>query len=421
MAKKLKQKANSAWEISVEDAGNVWDALKNPLHNTLDMAGIIPGADILHAGLYAAEGNPKMAALYTAFGLPFIGDLGQYGRKISNLATRPVKSLRAPISKAWVNIKNPGGAYTLPTKDKVIRVLKGKNADIKGPLDKSRTLWGGLKKAIINDEPLYANELTLARELNFRRQFNPKFDISDNRAFKEALNQEAHKSAAEYHLNRELHNLPPKNFKGHFNYIANPKNIKNTIQKTMIAQNKGKKITGTESFKFNIPRSKIFNISSTSDKISDVTFANKGKFWKYNKDNKYAKELDYRWQLNHALNQVDPVVGNFGKESDRLWDTWNMSLNPGESLYKAGVGRGGKKQLDPVKLARHYGSKVLGLDEVKLVSKLIENKGQLKRMASDKNKFYEEFTKASKSMNLKPHHLKLGKLNKKQIDTLYKP
>ena len=46
MAKKLKQKANSAWEISVEDAGNVWDALKNPLHNTLDMAGIIPGADI---------------------------------------------------------------------------------------------------------------------------------------------------------------------------------------------------------------------------------------------------------------------------------------------------------------------------------------------------------------------------------------
>ena len=204
------------------------------------------------------------------------------------------------------------------------------------------------------------------------------------------------------------------------------KSVKDALLKTMKASHSSKKskVPGVVSFEFDIPRSAVFNVSSKPDNISDIAFADKGKFWKYNKKNKYAKELDFRWHLNNSLGQVDEIVGSFGRDFvsdpiysnlgkpiyDRLWDTWNMSLNPGETLFKAQLGPKGKKRLDPVKVARHYGTKILGLDEVKLVSEITTGPDQIVKLSKQQAKYKDNFNKELKKI-----------WGKKDIDALYGP
>lgn len=303
---------------------------------------VSPAFDAVNALIYGARGKKDMRNLaLTSAVLPSI--IGGVGKPL-------ISAVRAPISKAWTNIKNPAGSYSFPTLKETKNILQGKNwamEAIESGKESSHSVLKGLKKAIWDDVPLWTKEMggQIGKVPN-----------------EKALNLAAHKYAAEYHLNRALHNLKSKNFKGSFYYRSSPEDIKK--------------------FKFDIPRSDIFKTNLKPENLSDIAYSKTGKLWRYNTDNEYARKLEREWRNNSIIDGADPVVGGFGHDwktipmyrhfefppwkgkipmHDRMFDKWDMALN--KPTYKNIFS-------SKVKFARHYGSKALGLKEVKLIGNL---------------------------------------------------
>tara|TARA_R100001463_G_scaffold85170_1_gene140091 strand:+ start:8161 stop:9354 length:1194 start_codon:yes stop_codon:yes gene_type:complete len=362
---RLSQGPSSTWEESVKEKGSVYGALSNPLHVGLDMLGFLPPADFLHSALYAAEGNPKMAGLHAAFGIPFIGDIGQYGKKIHDLATLPVKRL-------ITNTINPSGIdYSSFALKDFLKSLKGKTKygyTSRGDNTLGHSLIKGLKTTVLDDTPLWIKEISEGNPL-----YAPYLKGKGSPLKKIKLL--THKNAADWFLQRELWGLSPKNFKGSIKY-ADGKGVENI-------------------HKFNIKKGDVFKTNVKPQNITDLSFAKKGKFWKFNTNNKYAKKLDNVWKdiskrgKGANLKYNEPIVGDFGHDFknveryrigpdgkmipmyDRLWDTWNMTVNPPtlkEGLQ--GITHSDKIHANTTTMARHYLGKLLKLanNEVKLTT-----------------------------------------------------
>lgn len=341
-----------------------------------------------------------------------------------------IRGLRAPISRAWLNLKDPSGAYSFPKWGETIDMLKGRD-----PMrhrddflhgygdqfkDQEHSIARGLYKAIIKDEPLYIDKMR--RGLFGMDNTSLKFRST------RALNKKVHEAAAEYFLNRSLHNLKLKNFKGSFHY--NPT---------------GKPGGKLEKFEFDIPWNKIFKEVTSSKDPAEASFIHAGKLWEYNLDIPVVKRLDDVWKsVSLSGGRHAPVVNQFGHgwqdpskafkigdepAYDKLFDTWNMTLNRGESIWKSPYSGmtplkrllyatmwsrtrprspfGIAKQLSDmgnwVNIARHYGSKALGLNEVKLISNLTKREAfqRLKRRDRGEALFsFLDYVKKEKNYNV---------------------
>ena len=82
----LSQPENVAWEESVESAGSIHKALSEPIHNMLQLAGVVADpADLVDALLYSLEGEYGEAALSMASVAPIVGNAIRSKKAITKL------------------------------------------------------------------------------------------------------------------------------------------------------------------------------------------------------------------------------------------------------------------------------------------------------------------------------------------------